>query len=264
MPPPVRRSLFSVAVAFLALLPLGQSARAEQATGGVYVATLPAGADVWIDGTYIGRSPVFADALPVGRHTLTFTKTGWRVQEVEVAIGVHTTAFSSVKLEPKPAAATKLVGSYVLRGLPEGANVSVDGLLQTGDPLQPAALSVGAHRVAVVTARGRMTRAFDVLPDTTTEVVLHEPPPGEARSAVIAPAADYLPTDAFALEGSKVVVRYARHVVIARLGESTVRFDGVLVSYAGAPQTIGRKLYLPLELLERLSGDVQPSPSHSR
>jgi hypothetical protein len=262
MPPPVRRSLFSVAVALLALLP-AHSALAEQATGGVYVATLPAGADVWVDGTYIGRSPVFADALPVGRHTLTLTKTGWGVQEVEVAIGAHATAFSSVKLEPKPAAAAKLAGSYVLRGLPEGAKVSVDGLPRTGDPLSPAAASAGAHRVAVVTPRGRMTRAFDVLPDTTTEVVLHEPPAGETRSAVIAPAADYLPTDAFVLEGSKVVVRYARHVVIARLGESTVRFDGVLVSYAGAPQTIGRKLYLPLELLERLSGDVRPSPSQS-
>jgi PEGA domain len=263
MPPSACR-LFIAAVAFVAALISARPACAEQATGGVYVATLPAGADVWIDGTYVGRSPVFADALPLGHHTLTITKTGWSLRELDVDIGAHETALASVKLLPKSAGtASKGSGAFALRGLPPGAKVSVDGM-GLADPLGSTPATPGQHRIAVTTARGRMTRSFTVLPDTTTEVVLHEPPAGAARSAVIAPADDYLPTQAYELEGTKVVVRYASHVVVAHLGESTVRFDGVLVSYAGTAQTIGRKLYLPLELLERLSGDVEPSPSHTR
>jgi hypothetical protein len=249
----------------LATLLTARLAGAEQSTGGIYVATLPAGADVWIDGTYVGRSPVFADALPLGHHTLTITKTGWTVREVDVSIDPRETAFATVRLSAKATASSSEPGGwFALRGLPAGAQVSVDGLPVTGDLHNQIAAAAGLHRVAVTTPRGRTTRTFSVMPETTTEVVLHEPPAGDAaRSAVIAPADDYLPTDCYEVEGSKVVVRYARHLVVAHLGDTSVRFDGALVSYAGAPQTIGRKLYLPLELLERLSGDVGSAPAHT-
>ena len=35
-------------------------------TGGVYVTTLPAGADVWVDGTYLGHSPIVLAAVGAG------------------------------------------------------------------------------------------------------------------------------------------------------------------------------------------------------
>src|SRR5260370_37931827 len=59
---------------------------AAPSAGGGYVATVPSGADVWIDGTYCGRSPVLLDALAEGRHMLTPTKAGWNVQERRVDI----------------------------------------------------------------------------------------------------------------------------------------------------------------------------------
>jgi len=234
----------------------------DQPAGSLFVSTLPAGADVWIDGTYIGHSPALASALPVGKHNITLSKTGWALRELVVEVRPAETALSAVRLSaktPHPGAA-RATGNYVLRGVPRGATVLVDGLAVRS--LGPAALSAGEHRVALVTARGRTTLAFEVVPETTTEVLLREPAGAEARSGVVAPVDRYLPVGVCAVEGKKIVVRYAGHVVVARFGENDVRYDGTLVSYAGTPESIGGKLYLPLELLQRLS--AKPEPARTR
>ena len=82
----------------------------------------------------------------------------------------------------------------------------------------------------------------------------------DARSPVVAAAEDYLPDENFSVEGKKVVIRYAGHVVVGYLGEQQVRFDGATVAYDGAPQSIAGKLYLPLALLEKLTDDMSKSP----
>ena len=89
--------------------------------------------------------------------------------------------------------------------------------------------------------------------------MLVEPRDAGVRSAVVAPAEDYLPTDAFQVEGKKIVVRYAGHVVVAHVGDIGVRFDGATVEYGSAPESIGGKLYLPVELLEKLTDDTSKS-----
>jgi hypothetical protein len=234
-------------------------ARAEVPSGGVYITTLPTGADVWIDGTYVGRSPAFIDALASGKHSVTITKTGWLVQEVEVEIDAGKIALSSLKLEPGPRAlAGKTSGSLSLRGVPAGARVELDGLPLAGDAQKPIPLSVGAHRVTIAMPRGKTTHTFNVLPEMTTQIVVQQLPADAARSSVVAPVDEYLPPGSYSLEAKKIVVRYGGHVVVARLGEKIVRFDGAPIVYDGTPETIGRKLYLPLELLEKL---VSSSPN---
>jgi hypothetical protein len=229
-------------------------ARAEVPSGGVYITTLPAGAEIWIDGTYVGRSPVFIDALPSGKHAVTITKTGWLVQEIEAGVVAGKVSLSSIKLEPGPRAlAGKASGTLALRGVPAGTKVELDGLPFGGDAQQPIPLSAGMHRVTLVAPRGKTTRTFSILPEMVTQVVVQQLPADVARSSVVAPVDDYLPAGSYSMEGKKIVVRYGGHVVVARLGETTVRFDGAAIAYDGAPETIGRKLYLPLELLERLT-----------
>ena len=230
----------------------------EQPAGSLFVSTLPSGADVWIDGTYVGHSPALASALAAGRHNVTLTKTGWALQELVVEVRPSETAISAVRLGAKAprGAVARATGSYMLRGVPPGAKVLVDGLAVHS--LVPATLSAGEHRVVLVTARGRTALAFEIVPETTTEVLLHEPAGAEARSGVVAPVDRYLPLGVCAVEGKKIVVRYAGHVVVARFGENDVRYDGALVSYAGTPESIGGKLYLPLELLQRLSAKPEP------
>ena len=69
-----------------------------------------------------------------------------------------------------------------------------------------------------------------------------------------------MPDENFSVEGKKVVIRYAGHLVVGHLGDQQVRFDGATVAYDGAPQSIDGKLYLPLALLEKLTDDVSKSP----
>jgi hypothetical protein len=252
------------AAALTAALVSGAShaARAEVPAGGIYVTTLPDNADIWVDGTYVGRSPVLVDALPRGRHSVTITKSGWSVRELEVEVAPGRIALSSIELNAvaKPVSAAAK-GRFVLRGSSKSAKVSIDGLV-LGNIDKPIELAAGPHRVTVATPHGgKATRDFTILPQMTTQIVLQHSPSDLARSSVVAPVDEYLPKNAYSLEGKKIVVRYEGHLVVAHLGDSTVRYDGASIAYDGAPETIGLKLYLPLELLERLtSGPTRPEP----
>jgi hypothetical protein len=234
-----------------------RSARAETATGAVYVTTLPSGADIWIDGVYVGRAPVLVDALAPGHHSLTITRAGWVTCEVDVTVSAGTVAMSSTHLMAGPTAlAGTSVGTVVLRGIPAGASLALDGHPLAAVAGKDLTVPAGRHRITATTERGKYTRSILVLPDTATEVVLRESPASDSHSVVVAPAEDYLPTNNFTLEGKKIVVRYAGHVVVAYLGEQQIRLDGSTVSYDGAPQAIDGKLYLPLALLEKLTDDT--------
>ncbi|HTV73384.1 MAG TPA: PEGA domain-containing protein [Candidatus Acidoferrales bacterium] len=229
-------------------------ARADvSSSGGVYVTTLPSGADVWVDGTYCGPSPVLVDALAQGRHAITLTKTGWNVQEVDVDIPGGGITLSSTKLAPGTRGGeTATTGTVVVRGLAAGAKISIDGA-----PPQavsgPMTFPAGSHTVTFDGAQGATTRSFTVLPETTSELVLHDIPTTEARAGVIAPATDYLPPDAIDLDGRRLLIHYLGHEVVAHLDENTLRLDGSDVSYDSAPSVINGKLYLPLDLLETIT-----------
>jgi hypothetical protein len=231
--------------------------RAETPSGAVYVTTLPSGADIWVDGTYVGRAPVLVDALEPGHHSLTITKTGWVVQEVDVVVSPGTVAMSSTLLAAGPKAlAGSASGTILVRDVPAGAELALDGTPFVPQPGKSITVDAGPHRITLVLAHAKTTRLINVLPDTVTDVVLREPHADEGPAAVVAPAEDYLPTDNFSVEGKKIVVRYAGHVVIAYLGETQMRMDGAPIEYDGAPQSIGGKLYLPLALLEKLADDM--------
>jgi hypothetical protein len=102
-----------------------------------------------------------------------------------------------------------------------------------------------------------MTRTITIYPDMTTDVVLRDDEQ-VTRSAVVAPAADYLPPAAVKIEGARVTIRYARHFVDATIGSVSYRLDGHGVSFDAAPTLIGQALYLPLELLKQLTaGDAK-------
>ena len=235
--------------------------RAGTASGAVYVTTLPASADVWVDGTYVGRAPVLVDALAPGHHALTITRTGWLVTEVDVTVPAGGVAMSSTRLAAGPRAFTGTAsGSVLVRDIPGGTNVSLDGAPFKGPAGKPVTLAAGVHHIALTTAQGRTTRSFTVLPDTSTELVLRVERTAETRSAVVAPADDYIGADAYAVEGTKIVVRSNGHVVVAHYGDTSVRYDGATLDLDAAPTSIGGKLYLPLALLEKLSGDVSKTP----
>ena len=252
-----------LASTFFAVSACGAAASAGVTAGAVYVTTLPAGADVWIDGTYVGRAPVLVDALVPGHHALTVTRTGWQAQEVDVSVPSGGIAMSSTRLMAGPLAfAGTPPGSVIVRDPPPGATLALDGAPFGAPAGRSVALPAGPHRISITTPKGRTTRSFVVLPGTSTDLVLRNGPvgPEAARSAVLAPADDYVGADAYVVEGQKIVMRTSGHVVIAHFGDPAIRYDGVTAAYDAAPTTIGGKLYMPLALLEKLSDDMSKSP----
>jgi hypothetical protein len=250
--------LFAFAFLLALWVPPAAVSAAATASAGLYLTTLPAGADVWVDGNYVGRSPVFIDALAEGRHHLTLTKTGWSVAESDVDVSAIALTLRSLQL--MPAARQKPgIGAASFHGLPPGASLEIDGRPATVGPGKPVTLAAGAHQLALATPGGQVVRSFAVYPDTTTEVLLRPLAAGAEVSPIIAAAVDYIPAEAFTVEGRKVVIRYEGHLVVGKLEEAALRFDGKAVAFAGTPTLIGGKLYLPLPLLERLTGGAGES-----
>jgi hypothetical protein len=224
-------------------------------TGSLYVTTLPSGADVWIDGTYVGRSPLVLGGLATGRHTVGLTKNGWNPLQLDVSVIAAQTTLSSTKLDRANTGVAPQPGSIAIHGIPADATY-VDGVAATPSKDGTILVSAGTHLLAVRTPRGRITRTVQVWPLTRTDVVL-QPDVEAPRPSVVAPAEDYVPRSAIRIDGEKVVIRYGGHEVIGRIGATSYRVDGRSVDYGEAPTMIGLRLYLPLDLLTTLSSGTR-------
>ena len=223
-------------------------------TGSLYVTTLPSAADVWVDGTYVGRTPLVVGGLAPGRHTVGLTKSGWTPLQLDVSIEADQATLSSTRLEATKVHLRAAPGSIAIHGTP-GARAYLDGVpaVPAKDGTIPA--SAGTHELAFRTARGRIARSVTVWPQTRTDVVF-QPEVEVPRPSVVAPAEDYVPRSAINLQGDKVVLRYGGHLVVGRIGITTYRVDGKAVDYGEAPTLIGRRLYLPLDLLTTLFSEA--------
>ena len=219
-------------------------------TGAIFVTTLPSGADVWLDGTYVGRSPVLVDALTVGAHHLTLTRTGWTPEDMAVAIAPAQTQSTSVVLVHDGKAAEGM-GTIAIHAADRLGAVTIDGEPATAGKDGTITVSAGTHDVTIVAPQGKQTRTVTVYPQTRTDVVLSAD--SAPRSIVIAPADDYLPASAFHLEGTRLVVRYGGHDVVATLGTTTYTIDRHPATYDAPPTLIRNRVYLPLELLTMLT-----------
>lgn len=85
----------------------------------IMVTTTPMGAKVYIDGKYVGRSPVTVDVEP-GRHIIRAEEDGYQTEEKSVDVSYGTTARVHIDLEI-------LKATLVIKTDPTSASVYVDG-----------------------------------------------------------------------------------------------------------------------------------------
>jgi hypothetical protein len=242
---------FRAPSANLAALVLGAVALLGAApTGALFVTTLPAGADVWLDGTYVGHAPVVLDALAVGTHHLTLTRTGWMPDDETVAVAAAQTLTASVVLV-RDGKTPESTGTIVIHAGGRIGAVAIDGQPAVASKDGAFAANAGTHEVAITSPQGKQTRTVTVYPLTRTDVVLGAET--VARSIVIAPADDYLPAADVELVGTRLVIRHAGHEVIGRVGTTTYSIDKRSMSYDAPPSVIRSRIYLPLELLTMLT-----------
>ena len=173
------RLFFAFFAAALLASPSGAAVAGATSSGGVYVVSLPSGADVWIDGTYCGRSPVLVDALAQGPHTATLTRAGWNAQEARVDVSGGGVVLWSTRLSAGQRGGPSEKGIRVRRACADcrkrQRKLSVDG----GPPREahgPMQLTEGPHLIVFAGAHGPVTRSFTVLPDMSSELLLREEP----------------------------------------------------------------------------------------
>lgn len=217
--------------------------------GGLYITSLPADADVWIDGSYIGRTPVLIDGLRAGKHSVTVTKAGWKVEEFDEDVAPGVTTPSTIQLSwLKP---TGSRGRLDLHGLDSNAKVSIDH--DTWGGLKSHyEIASGLHHISVRESAARFERDVRVYPDQTTHVLFTAP--AETHSAMVAPLADYMPATAAKVHDGRLVVRWGGHVVVGHLGDGKFLVDGHDVVYDAPAGMVSGRLYLPLDLILTITG----------
>lgn len=246
-------SIAFIPIAFIAALAgFSPAAARDTPLGTVYLTTLPSGADTWVDGAYIGRSPVLIDALTLGKHTITAAKTGWVSREMRVSVTEQVPfQFVDFQLERDPNA-PPASGTLALHAGVPIRTVTVDGTVEKLAAGNKVEIAPGEHDVTVETARGEFHRQVIIYPDTTTNVILRSGAENADRAIVVAPTTNYLPSSEVMVDGKHIEIRHNGHIAMGTLGDPTMRIDGDLTTFNTPPAVIGGKLFLPLDLYVRI------------
>jgi hypothetical protein len=168
--------LVSVALAGLGVLtirrlPVPQFRASAPRAGNLTITTLPAGAEVLIDGERRGATPL-ALALAPGVHTITIRSTsGERVVPLTIAAGADVSQY----YEMKAAEPIALLGRLAVVTDPPGARVAIDGRPRGVSPLTVADLTAEDHKVSVTNDAGSVERTVALTSGTTTSVMFSLP-----------------------------------------------------------------------------------------
>ncbi|HEY5938630.1 MAG TPA: PEGA domain-containing protein [Kofleriaceae bacterium] len=108
--------------------------------GTLTVRSTPNGAQVWIDGGYVGTTP-YSGHIKGGRHKVSTRLQGQQPDEKEISIEYGEPVIHQVSLRGA-------AGTLVVLGSPEGALVTVDGMPAGSMPAR-LDLTPGVHRITV-------------------------------------------------------------------------------------------------------------------
>lgn len=126
----------------------------RMATGAVLIASNPKGAKVYVDGEFIGRTPLVGVKLEVGERQIRITKSGY----AEVARKVNVMEENNPPInfnleEAKEAKEEEIVSkpaSIFITSEPPGAEIYIDGISIEGQtPLGIPKIEPGEHRIKV-------------------------------------------------------------------------------------------------------------------
>jgi hypothetical protein len=141
------------------------AAAAAPVTGTAAFDSLPAGAEVSIDGTPRGVTPLQL-TLPPGQHTVEL-RSGETVRTLPLTIEAGSTVSQYVEF-----AAAPTTGRLEIVSEPSGAQVRVDGQLRGVTPLTIAAIAPGEHAIAVSSGDTTVRRQVTIAAGATANVTV--------------------------------------------------------------------------------------------
>lgn len=232
--------------------------------GGAYLTSLPASASAWLDGVYVGSTPVYVDDLLPGPHTVTVSASGWQPQTARFDVSVGRIEPVSIVMRRNPGdAAAKGQGAIAVAGTPAGAHVFLDGT-PLSTPSVPHPAGAGYHIVTLQppgAKSSRSMRVVDVFPGATTTISF-----APTSNASLAPEDDVLepvdvavPGAAIAMAGSDVIIHFKGVEVECTIGSRAYTFNGKQETMSISPALVGGKVYLPRSLLARIGGQQPPA-----
>jgi PEGA domain len=173
---PARRGLPMAAVAAIAVVVLAAggfaasrfifSKPAVDAHGSVSVTTVPAGAQVLVDGQERGMTPLTLSVAP-GPHTLELRGSGEpRTIPITVAAGQQVSQYVEL------AKSSATVGQLQVRTEPNGALVTVDGISRGKSPIVIDALQPGEHTVTLQSDLSNVKQVVTIEAGQTASLVV--------------------------------------------------------------------------------------------
>ncbi|WP_241481307.1 PEGA domain-containing protein [Methanoculleus sediminis] len=122
----------------------------SETTGAIDVVSYPAGADIFLDDKYQGKTPtagVYAISnVPVGSHTMRVALSGYQDYTTSVVVSGATTSHVTATLQPGQSTST---GSISVTSSPSGAEVYIDNAYKGITPLTVDGIATGTHAVRV-------------------------------------------------------------------------------------------------------------------
>ena len=222
---------------------------ATPATGSLTVESEPAGANVFVDGSPRGATPITL-ALVEGKHQLRLQR-GARTQEFPLTIKPDATIVHHVTwpAETDAAAATgTATGSLRIVSEPSAAAVTIDSIDRGSTPLTVAGLSVGQHEVIVRSGGKVQRRTLQVEANTTTSLVISGVESGTPSGWLSATAS--APLRIF--ESGRLVGSTESDRIMLPAGEHTFEFSSDALGFSatrtvsiGAGQTASVALPMP-------------------
>jgi PEGA domain len=247
----------ALAAAIAVFVAMGRALAAGH--GSVYIATLPPAATVWMDGRYMGETPLFIDGLSGGRHVVLLTRAGWQpvTTAADVTVG-HVTSVSAVlNRNSGSRAPVAAMGLLRIRDF-QGTKVFVDGIELTSLD-DPVSLSAGEHILAVARGAAKSASSFQVYPDTTTTISLAPQQttnagPASGNEDELAALEDYVPASDFVVNGDDITVHFRAYELECAVGSLDYTLNGKSGMLSVAPEMVGSRPFLPVSLLNRIAG----------
>jgi hypothetical protein len=193
------------------------------ARGTLTIETEPSGAEISIDGTSRGTTPVTL-SLSTGSHSVVLRRVGEeRILPVTIRTGADVTQY--VEFAPGAAAAA-LVGKLTVTTDPPAARVQIDGRARGTSPLLVEDLDAGEHTVAVAGDAGSVERRVRIEAGATASVVFSLPKQLTSATGWLTVSGPFEVrvfenNDLVGLSGSKIMLPAGRHdlrIVNADLG----------------------------------------------
>ncbi|MDV4342888.1 PEGA domain-containing protein [Methanoculleus sp. YWC-01] len=164
----------------------------SETTGAIDVVSYPAGADIFLDDKYQGKTPtagVYAISnVAVGSHTVRVALSGYQDYTTSVVVSGATTSHVTATLQPGQSTST---GSISVTSSPSGAEVYIDNAYKGITPLTVDGVAAGTHAVRVALAGyGDWSTSVQVGAGSTASASASlSPVPTQAPHAGVAPFA---------------------------------------------------------------------------